>query len=48
MKQMTVQATQEQMDIITAVESDDNLLVSALAGTGKTITLRLIARAQSA
>ena len=42
---MTVQATPEQTDIIEAVRSRENLLISALAGTGKTTTLSLIARA---
>ena len=38
-----MQATQEQHDIVVAVNTGENLLVSALAGTGKTTTLRLIA-----
>ncbi|MBL8677288.1 MAG: ATP-dependent helicase, partial [Alphaproteobacteria bacterium] len=40
-----MQATQEQHDIVVAVNTKENLLVSALAGTGKTTTLRLIAEA---
>jgi superfamily I DNA/RNA helicase len=40
-----MQATPEQQEIVRAVSSGGNLLVSALAGTGKTTTLRLIAEA---
>ena len=40
-----MQPTQEQHDIVLAVNTRENLLVSALAGTGKTTTLRLIAEA---
>lgn len=40
-----MQVTSEQQDIIAAVNTRENLLVSALAGTGKTTTLRLIAEA---
>lgn len=45
---MTVQATQEQMAIVEAVQHGENLLISALAGTGKTTTLSLIAQAYPA
>jgi superfamily I DNA/RNA helicase len=34
-----MQATPEQQEIVRAVSSGENLLVSALAGTGKTTTL---------
>ena len=42
---MMIQATQEQTTIVEAVQNKENLLISALAGTGKTTTLSLIAQA---